>query len=113
MKYALLLYDVDENWANVGDEEMRSLYAEYAAVSNESETYGGAELQPKATAKTLRLRDGDLLVTDGPFAETKEVISGLYLVDAESEERAIELASRIPTLSRMGGVIEVRPIVER
>jgi hypothetical protein len=113
MKYALLLYDVDENWANVGEEEMRSLYAEYAAVSNEPETYGGAELQPKATAKTLRLRDGDLLVTDGPFAETKEVISGLYLVDAESEERAIELASRIPTLSRMGGVIEVRPIVER
>jgi len=113
MKYALLLYDVDENWANVGDEEMRSLYTEYAAVSDEPETYGGAELQPKGTAKTLRMRDGDLLVTDGPFAETKEVISGLYLVDAESEERAIELASRIPTLSRMGGVIEVRPIVER
>ena len=113
MKYALLLYDVDENWANVGDEEMRSLYTEYAAVSDEPETYGGAELQPKGTAKTLRMRDGELLVTDGPFAETKEVISGLYLVDAESEERAIELASRIPTLSRMGGVIEVRPIVER
>jgi hypothetical protein len=59
------------------------------------------------------MRDGELLVTDGPFAETKEVISGLYLVDAESEERALELASRVPTLSKMGGVIEVRPIVER
>jgi hypothetical protein len=59
------------------------------------------------------MRDGELLVTDGPFAETKEVISGLYLLEAASEERAIELASRIPTLSRMGGVIEVRPLVER
>jgi hypothetical protein len=113
VKYAILLYDVDENWANVTDKEMGSLYAEYMAVSNEPETYGGAELQPKSTAKTLRMRDGELLVTDGPFAETKEVISGLYLVEADSEERAIELASRIPTLSRMGGVIEVRPIMER
>ena len=113
MKYALLLYDVDENWANVTEEEMGSLYAEYAAVSSEPATYGGAELQPKATAKTLRMRNGELLVTDGPFAETKEVISGLYLVEAESEARAIELATRIPTLSRMGGVIEVRPLVER
>jgi hypothetical protein len=109
MKYALLLYDVAENWANVSEAEMRSLYEEYAAVPS----YGGAELHPAATAKTLRLREGELLVTDGPFTETKEVISGLYLVDADSEEQAIELATRIPTLSRMGGVIEVRRIVER
>ncbi|HET8528076.1 MAG TPA: YciI family protein [Gaiellaceae bacterium] len=113
MKYALLLYDVDENWADVGEDEMSSLHEEYMAVANEPESYGGAQLQPKGTAKTLRLRDGELLVTDGPFAETKEVISGLYLVDADSEERALELAARIPTLSKMGGVIEVRPIVER
>ena len=112
MKYALLLYDVDENWANVGEDEMGSLHAEYMAVTNEPESYGGVQLQPKSTAKTLRMRDGELLVTDGPFAETKEVISGLYLVDAASEERAIELAQRIPTLSKMGGVIEIRPIVE-
>jgi hypothetical protein len=109
MKYALLLYDVDENWANVSEDEMRSLYEEYAAVPS----FGGAELHPPATAKTLRMRDGELVVTDGPFAETKEVISGLYLVDADSEQEAIELATRVPTLSRMGGVIEVRRIVER
>jgi hypothetical protein len=59
------------------------------------------------------LKDGELLVTDGPFAETKEVISGFYLVEADSEARALELAAQVPTLSRMGGVIEVRPIVER
>ncbi|HEY3541541.1 MAG TPA: YciI family protein [Gaiellaceae bacterium] len=113
MKYALLLYDNPANWENVGDDEMKELYREYAAVSNEPDTYDGAELHPPQTAKTLRLRDGNLLVTDGPFTETKEIISGIYLVDADSEERAIELASRIPTLSRMGGVIEVRRIVER
>ena len=113
MKYALLLYDDPASWESVGDDEMRELYEEYAAVSNEDDTYGGAELHPPQTAKTLRMRGGDLLVTDGPFAETKEVISGIYLVDADSEARAIELASRIPTLSRMGGVIEVRRIVER
>jgi hypothetical protein len=113
MKYALLLYDNSANWENVSEDEMRSLYADYAAVTQAPESYGGAELHPPATAKTLRVRDGELLVTDGPFTETKEIISGLYLVEADSEERALELARQIPTLSRMGGVVEVRRIVER
>jgi hypothetical protein len=113
MKYALLLYDNPGNWTDVSDDEMQSLYADYMAVANEPESYGGAELHPAGTAKTLRLENDGLLVTDGPFTETKEVISGIYLVDVDSEERALELATRIPTLSRMGGVIEVRRIVER
>ena len=113
MKYAILLFDNPDNWRDVDEAQMRSMHAEYMAVADEPESYGGAQLQPRETAKTLRKRDGDVLVTDGPFAETKEVISGFYLVDADSEERALELAKRIPTLSRMGGVIEVRPIVER
>jgi hypothetical protein len=113
VKYALLLYDNPANWENVGEDEMRSLVQEYMAVTEQPESYGGAQLQPSDTAKTLRMRDGKLLVTDGPFTETKEVLSGIYLVDADNEERALELAQQIPTLSRMGGVIEVRPIVER
>jgi hypothetical protein len=113
VKYALLLYDNPANWENVGEDEMRSLVQEYMAVTEQPESYGGAQLQPSDTAKTLRMRDGKLLVTDGPFTETKEVLSGIYLVDADNEERALELARQIPTLSRMGGVIEVRPIVER
>jgi hypothetical protein len=113
MKYALLLYDNPKNWENVGEAEMQSLHKEYMAVSEEPESYGGAQLHPPETAKTLRMPNGKLLVTDGPFTETKEVISGLYLVDADSEERALELAKQIPTLSKMGGVIEVRQIVER
>jgi hypothetical protein len=113
MKYALLLYDNPANWENVGEDEMQSLHKEYMAVAEQPENYGGAQLHPAQTAKTLRKQNGDVLVTDGPFTETKEVISGLYLVDAESEERALELAKQIPTLSKMGGVIEVRQIVER
>jgi hypothetical protein len=113
MKYALLLYDDPAAWKNVGEAEMKSLHAEYMAVAGEPENYGGAQLKPAETAKTLRVADGELIVTDGPFTETKEILSGLYLVDADSEQRALELAARIPTVSRMGGVIEVRPIVER
>ena len=113
MKYALLLYDNPASWENVSEQEMKSLYADYMAVSDEPETYGGAELHPPQTAKTLSMRNGELLITDGPFTETKEIISGIYLVDADSEERALELAQRIPTLSKMDGVIEVRRIVER
>jgi hypothetical protein len=113
MKYALLLYDNPKNWENVDDAQMQSLHKEYMAVSDKPESYGGAQLYPPDTAKTLRMPNGSLLVTDGPFTETKEIISGLYLVDADSEERALELAKQIPTLSKMGGVIEVRQIVER
>ncbi|MDX6486642.1 MAG: hypothetical protein QOF43_1795 [Gaiellaceae bacterium] len=113
MKYAVLLFDDPAAWANVGESELASLHAEYMAVSDEPESYGGAQLQPASTAKTLRMRDGRPLVTDGPFTETKEILSGFYLIDAESEARALELAAKIPTVSRMGGAIEVRPLVER
>ncbi|HZS23982.1 MAG TPA: YciI family protein [Gaiellaceae bacterium] len=112
MKYALLLFDNPAAWQDVKPEEMASLAEEYLSVSREPETYGGAQLS-SANPKTVRMRDGELLVTDGPFTETKEVLSGLYLIDAESEERALELASRIPTVSRMGGAIELRLVVER
>jgi len=113
MKYAILLFDNPEAWANVTEDEIASMRAEYMAISDEPESYAGAQLQPGETAKTVRLNGGDFLVTDGPFTETKEVLSGFYLVDADSEERALELAKKIPTVSRMGGAIEVRPIVER
>jgi hypothetical protein len=114
VKYALLLYDNPANWANVDDDRMKSLHAGYMAVSDAPESYGGAQLQPAEAGKTVRANGGgELLVTDGPFAETKEVISGFYLIDADTEARALELAKQIPTVSQMGGAIEVRPIVER
>jgi hypothetical protein len=92
---------------------MAALSEEYMAVTTVPESYGGAQLQPAETAKTLRMKDGESLVTDGPFTETKEVLSGFYLIDAPNEARALEIAWTIPTVSRMGGAVEVRPIVER
>jgi len=113
MKYALLLYDVPANWADVDEVRMGELHTEYMAVTEDPRSEGGAQLFPSDAAKTLRLDDGELLVTDGPFAETKEVLSGFYLVEAESADEAIAIAQQIPTLSQMGGAIEVRQIGER
>jgi hypothetical protein len=113
MKYALLLYDVPANWADVDEARMADLHKEYMEVTEDPRSTGGAQLFPSDAAKTLRLDGGELLVTDGPFAETKEVLSGFYLVEAASAEEAMEMARRVPTLSRMGGAIEVRQIVER
>jgi hypothetical protein len=111
VKYALLLWDNPAAWADVDESELGSISEEYFAVAREPEAYGGAQLA-NGFSKTVRMRGGELLVTDGPFAETKEVLSGLYLIDAPDEERALELAAQVPTVSRMGGAIEVRLIVE-
>lgn len=111
MKYMLLVYDDPAEWTDVTEEEMKGLYAEYAAVSNDPATVGGAQLQPVTTAKTVRINGGDTLATDGPFAETKEHLGGYYLVEADSIDDAVALAARIPS-ARMGGSVEVRPIVE-
>ena len=73
---------------------------------------GGAQLQPPATATTVRVQDGRTLTTDGPFAETKEALGGYYLLEADDLDAAIELAARIPA-ARLGGAVEVRPLVER
>ena len=69
-------------------------------------------MQPPETATTIRVRDGETLTTDGPFAETKEAIGGYLLFEADDLDAAIELASRIPA-ARMGGAVEVRPLVAR
>jgi hypothetical protein len=72
----------------------------------------GAQLQPIETATTVRVQNGSALTTDGPFADTKEVFGGYYVFDAQNLDEAIELAGRIPA-ARIGGSVEVRPVVER
>jgi hypothetical protein len=111
MKYVLLVYDDPKQWANVTDEQMGALHKEYAAVSDDAACVGGAQLHPVEAAKTVRVDGGNRLVTDGPFAETKETLGGYYVVEADSEDKALELAAQIPS-ARMGGSIEVRPVVE-
>src|SRR4051794_15901870 len=72
--------------------------------------YGAAPLQPTASATSVKVRDGKRVVTDGPFAETREQLGGYYIIDAESREEALDIASRIPGASL--GTVEVRPLLE-
>jgi len=111
MKYALLIYGSDVEWENLSDDERNAMYGEYMAVSETAGIFGGAELTAADSATTVRVRDGETLTTDGPFAETKEVLGGLYLFEADNLDDAIAVAARIPA-ARTGSV-EVRPIVER
>jgi len=111
VKYMLLVYDNPASWTDVTEEQMKSLYAEYAAVSNDPATIGSAQLAPIDTAKTIRVRNGETLTTDGPFAETKEHLGGYYLVEADSIDAAVAIGKRIPS-ARMGGSVEVRPLIE-
>jgi hypothetical protein len=112
MKYALLIYADPSSWASLSESEQEAVSGEYMALSEAPGMFGGAQLQPVETATTVRVEDGQTLTTDGPFADTKEVFGGYYLLDADNLDAAIELASRIPA-ARMGGGIEVRPVVER
>jgi hypothetical protein len=111
MQYMLLVYDDPNAWPELSEEEYGKVYAEYAAVAQLPNTKHSAQLQPADTARSVRVRDGERVVTDGPFAETKEILGGYYLVEADSLAAAEEIAARIPS-ARLGGTIEVRPVVE-
>jgi hypothetical protein len=112
MQYVLLIYDDPAVWAKVPPEDYPKLYEEYGAIAQMSSTKGGAQLQPVDTARSVRVNGDKPIVTDGPFAETKEVLGGFYLIDAGSQTEAEAIAARIPS-ARMGGTVEVRPVVER
>jgi hypothetical protein len=111
MKYMLLIYGNDTEWDRRSDEEKNAIYAEYGAVGQAPGITGGAELQPAATATTVRVQNGDTLTTDGPFPESKEVLGGYFTFEADDLDAAIEIASRIPAARH--GAVEVRPVVER
>jgi len=112
MKYALLIYDKPGSHEGLPDADREAVYGEYFALSSDSRCVGGAQLQPVHTATTIRVQDGRTLSTDGPFADTKEVFGGYYVFEANDLDEAIELASRIPS-ARLGGSVEIRPLVER
>jgi hypothetical protein len=111
MKYALLIHERPGSMDGLGEHERTAVYSEYMALRAEPTCLSGAQLQPVQTATTVRVKDGQTLTTDGPFADTKEVFGGIYVFEADDLDVAIELAARIPA-ARMGGAIEVRPVVE-
>lgn len=114
MKYILLIYDEEQAWAKLSENEVGHIYAEYRQLRDDLTSKGqfldGSQLHPTTAATSVRLRDGKQLVTDGPFAETREQLGGFFLVEAKDLDEAIALATRIPS-ARMG-TIEVRPLVE-
>jgi hypothetical protein len=114
MKYVLLIYDDEQLWAGMTEEERNGIMGEYVAYSEEVFGAGvataGDALQATASATTLRIRDGKTVTTDGPFAETKEQLGGFYVIEAADLDEAIRWASKIPS-ARIGS-IEVRPVLE-
>jgi hypothetical protein len=95
----------------IDDATLQSITAEYFAIADEAGCLAGGHLQPVQTATTVRVRDSETLTTDGPFADTKEVFGGYYLFELDNLDTAIEVAARVPA-ARMGGSVEVRPLVE-
>jgi hypothetical protein len=112
MKYLLQIYPATDEFAGLSAHEQEAIVGEYLAIGRSPGVIGGNQLQPVETATTLRVQDGDMLLTDGPFVEAKEHLGGYFLVEADDLDGALELAARIPA-ARMGGAVEVRPLVER
>ena len=112
MKYALLIYEKPGSLDGLSEDQYKAIYAQYAALSDDSRCLEGAQLQPIQTATTVRVQNGSALTTDGPYADTKEVFGGYYVFDAGNLDEALELAARVPAANR-GGAVEVRPVVER
>jgi hypothetical protein len=114
MKYMLQIFsgEAANGWDELSEDEQNAIMGEYAAISEAPGVLGGDQLQPSATATTVRVENGQAVTTDGPFAETKEALGGYYLLEAGDLDGALEIAARIPA-ARMGGAVEVRPVVER
>jgi hypothetical protein len=114
MQYVLLLYAEEEAWDSLDPEAQEAVMAEYddvtEAMKAQSAHLGGEALRPSSEAATLRIRDGQEIVTDGPFVEAKEMLGGFYLVECDTREEALRWAARIPD-ARIGA-IEVRPILD-
>ena len=111
MKYALLIYNAAEA-RDVPEEQMKALVGEYEAISQAPGVLGGQQLQLPGSATTVRVDNGDALLSDGPFVDAKEYLGGFFLLEADNLDEATAVAARVPA-ARMGGAVEVRPIVER
>jgi hypothetical protein len=114
VKYMVLIYTNPSTWETLSEQEREQLMGEFDAYNKElvdsGELVGGAALADPAQAKTVKVSDGETTATDGPFAESKEHLAGYFIIDVESEERAIEVASRDPNARLMG--VEVRAIMD-
>jgi hypothetical protein len=113
VKYMLQIYGniTREQFAAMDEDQRTALYADWGAVSSAPGVTPGVQIDDPATATTVRVQDGRTLTTDGPFVATKEALGGWFILEAEDLDAAIALAARVPT-ARMGGAVEIRPVVE-
>ena len=117
MKYAMLVYGDDSAWVDLSEEEQAELRAQemprwmalFDELGKADPNLTGYELDGRDTAKVVRVRDGERTVTDGPFAETKEVVGGIFVIDLPDLDEAIRLAALVPTSEH--GSLEIRPLV--
>jgi hypothetical protein len=111
VKYLLQIYPPNGELEGLSEDEQNEVLSDYLAIKQSPAVIGGERLQPVDTATTVRVENGQTLLTDGPFVDAKEHLGGYYVVDAEDLDAALELAARIPA-ARMGGAVEVRPLLE-
>lgn len=115
MEYLLLIYNNEADTDKLRETERDAMYQEFMRLTQSMQQSGnyraGQQLKPVATATTVRVRDGKRMVTDGPFAETREQLGGFYMIEAKDLDEALAIAERVP--SARWGSIEVRPIVSR
>ncbi|RIK78079.1 MAG: hypothetical protein DCC68_15980 [Planctomycetota bacterium] len=114
MRFMLLCYDDEAAWQRLGDAALRAAMQEAVELTHElnakGQYYVASPLEAVRTAKSVRVRDGKVLVTDGPFAETREQLGGFYLIEAKDQDEAVAIAAR-HSGARLG-TVEVRPILE-
>jgi hypothetical protein len=114
MRYLCLIYENEKGWEALPQSEMEAVMGEYFGFTDQIRRNGkyvaGEALQPTQTATTVRVRNGKVSTTDGPYVETKEQLGGFYLIDAQDLNEAIQIAAKIPS-ARFGGV-EVRPVID-
>jgi hypothetical protein len=114
MKYLLTIYTDEASYASISPEQSSAMLEAYGAFGREAQEagalLGGEGLQPTATATTVRVRDGEALFTDGPFAETREQLGGYYLLECADLDEAARWAAKIPGAAV--GAVEVRPVMD-
>jgi hypothetical protein len=116
MKYMLLIHQGDtptprdpEAWARLSESEQAAIFRDYQGINQTAGVTPGEAMSAPETATTVRVKDGQTMVTDGPFVEMKEAVGGYLFYEADDLDAAIELAARIPA-ARLGGAVEVRPL---
>jgi hypothetical protein len=115
MKYVCLIYQGStplpgtDAWNELPEEEQQKVYADYGALNSTPGVEPGLPLGLPENATTVRVDDGKVLTTDGPFVAVKEAIGGIFVLEADDLDAAIEVASRVPA-ARLGGAIEIRPV---